>query len=119
YWRLEAAASTNEFPRPVAIAIAVCASVLLPTEILREACRHLGLAEAHFNWPPRAVAHLRRTVNWIKTIGLPLAFLGTLAHEHLPLTGGTAPERLLFVAGMLVAAVTLHRLLTASGELAK
>ncbi|MGC1272351.1 MAG: mechanosensitive ion channel domain-containing protein [Planctomycetaceae bacterium] len=118
-WRLAEADDPTGFVRAVAAAIESCAAILFPIEILREACRHQGLAESHFAWPPRAVGHLRRVLTWMKTAGLPVAFLAVLAHYYKPFSGGTPTERLLFIGAMALAAVTLHRLLSAQGELVK
>lgn len=118
-WRLAEGVDPTNFVRSAASALEACAAILFPVELLRESCRHLGLAESHFNWPSGAVSHLRRVLAWMKVAGLPVTFLAVLSHYHLPLSGGSAPERLLFIGGMLLAAVTLHRLLSPRGELVK
>lgn len=118
-WRLAEANDPTGFVRAVAAAVESCAAILFPIEILREACRHQGLAESHFAWPPRAVGHLRRVLTWMKTAGLPVTFLAVLAHHYQPLSGGTPIERLLFIGAMALASVTLHRLLAEQGELVK
>jgi len=118
-WRLAEGIDPTNFVRSVATAIQTCAVILFPVELLRESCRHMGLAEAHFAWPTRAVAHLRRVLTWTKSAGIPVAFFGVLSHDHQPLSGGTPTERVLFIGGMLLAAVTLHRLLSGSSEFMK
>jgi len=116
-WRLAEAVDPNGFSRSVAAALEICAAVLFPVELLREACRHMGLAEAHFMWPGRAVRHLRHSLTWMKTLGLPVTFLAVLSHYHSPLEGGVPTERVLFIAGMVLAALTVHRLLGRRSEL--
>lgn len=117
-WRLAEAVDPNGFSRAVAAALQTCAAVLFPVELLREACRHAGLAEAHFGWPGRAVQHLRRSLTWMKTLGLPVTFLAVLSHQRAPLDSLPA-ERVLFIAGMALAALTVHRLLSGRSELSK
>lgn len=116
-WRLAEAVDPNGFSKSVAAALEICAAVLFPVELLREACRHTGLAEAHFAWPPRAVRHLRHSLTWMKTLGLPVTFLAVLSHHHSPLDGDVPTERLLFIAGMVLATLTVHRLLGRRSEL--
>ncbi len=118
-WRLAEGVDPTNFTRSVATAVQTCAVVLFPVELLRESCRHMGLAEAHFAWPTRAVAHLRRVLTWTKSLGIPVVFFGVLSHDHQPLGFETATERVLFIGGMLLAAVTLHRLLAGSSEFMK
>ncbi len=118
-WRLAEGVDPTNFVQSVGSALAVCAAVLFPVELLRESCRHMGLAEAHFAWPARAVGHLRRVLTWMKTVGMPVTFLAVLAHDFLPLAGGTSTERVLFIGGMLLAATTLHRLLSGNSEFSK
>lgn len=118
-WRLAEGIDPTNFTRSVATAIESCAIILFPVELLREACRHMGLAEAHFAWPTRAVAHSRRVLTWTKSVGIPITFFAVLSHDQLPLSGGTTTGRILFIGGMLLAAVTMHRLLSGSSEFAK
>jgi potassium efflux system protein len=118
-WRLAEGIDPTHFVGSVATAVQTCAVILFPVELLRESCRHMGLAEAHFTWPTRAVAHLRRVLTWTKSVGIPVAFFGVVSHGHQPLSGGTPTERILFIGGMLLAAVTLHRLLSGSSEFMK
>ena len=118
-WRLMDHTGGDSFRLAVAGALAACAVVLFPLELLSESCRHSGLAEAHFNWPPRAVSHLRRGIWWLRTLGLPITFLTVMLHSHDPREGSTAPERLLFLAGMVLIAATLYWLLSGNGSLTK
>jgi potassium efflux system protein len=118
-WRLAEAADPKGFARAVAAALQACAAVVFPVELLREACRHMGLAEAHFGWPARAVQHLRRSLTWMKTLGLPVTFLAVLSHQQDPLGGGLPTERVLFIAGMALTGLTVHRLLSSRSELSK
>jgi potassium efflux system protein len=116
-WRLAEAADPERFVPSVAAALEVCAAVLFPVELLREACRHMGLAEAHFSWPAGGIQHLRRALTWMKTLGLPVTFLTVLAHYRSLLSGGLPIERVLFILGMALAALTGHRLLKRKSEL--
>lgn len=118
-WRLAEAEDAAGFARAVAASLEACAAVLFPIEQLREACRHMGLAEAHFGWPARAVQHLRRSLTWMKTLGLPVTFFAILSHEMEPLSGGLPTERVLFIAGMMLSALTVHKLLSGGSELSK
>lgn len=116
-WRLAEAVDPSNFVRSVASTLEACAAVLFPVELLRETCRHFGLAESHFNWPVGAVEHLRKMLSWMKAIGLPVTFFAVLSHYHDRLEGGGAAERVLFIGGMFVAGIPLHRMLHSDREI--
>ena len=118
-WRLAEGAEPTGFVRSVAVTLQWCAAFLFPVELFRESCRHLGLAEAHFAWPPRMIRELRRLMAWLKVAGMPLLFAAVLAHQHAPLAGGTPTERVLFAVGMMGAAALVHRALGRNSDLVR
>ncbi|MEM8757598.1 MAG: mechanosensitive ion channel domain-containing protein, partial [Planctomycetota bacterium] len=55
----------------VGTALQTLAVVLFPIMILRELLAPGGLADAHFRWPERAVARLRRNITLFAVVALP------------------------------------------------
>lgn len=118
-WQIRGHSDQGDFPFALADALTACALVLFPLELFRESGRHLGLAESHFYWPPGAISHFGRAIWWFRTLGLPLTFFAAMAHAHHPRGGGSVPERLLFLAGMLLISASAYGLLSGKGQLTK
>ena len=87
--RFEAVPDDAGFTQALGVGFASVAVAFLPLEFLRQSARPHGLMAAHFLWPARAVALLRRHLNWFAVAALPLVLLlsvtsdlGNQAWEH-------------------------------------
>lgn len=72
-WRLRHLAGHSEFQIAVARALEGAAFFLATVTLLRQLCRSLGLAEAHFGWPPAGLKLVTRSASLLIVAGLPLA----------------------------------------------
>ena len=113
-WRLSRAGEPSEFVKAVASGLSTTASVLLPAELLRKSCRHGGLADAHFHWPPAALRVVNARLRGGIWFGMPLVFVTSAAYELEQEPGPDALGRLCFAAGMVLIAVILRRIVRPS-----
>jgi potassium efflux system protein len=60
-WRLIVAGS-HSLAGALGWGLLITVVVYLPLELLRQVCRPLGLADAHFDWPRHSIALLRRSL---------------------------------------------------------
>ena len=73
--RFEGVADDSGFALALGAGFTSVAVTLPPLEFLRQSARPHGLMAAHFLWPARAVALLRRNLNWFTAVALPLVLL--------------------------------------------
>ena len=114
-WRLGGSLFASEFPRAVSIALAVTAAVYFLFELLRQVCRPLGLADVHFQWPQPALRIVRRHLRLLMLLGLPLLFVTVATEvETEDPAWSTSLGRIAFIGFLLLAAVSLQRILQPS-----
>lgn len=110
-WRLNISANGSQFARAVSQSLYAVSWVYFPLELLRRVCRKKGLADSHFDWPTSTIVVLRRNLRWATPLGLVFTFLSSLLYfcdqEH----GLDSVERIFFVAGMIVLAAFMRRVL--------
>lgn len=110
-YRLSLVANGSDITRAVALGLTTVAWCYLPLELLRKVCRIGGLADHHFDWPDSTIRLFRSTLRGLTVFGLPLVFLTTTLYAGDPEHGLDVPERVCFVAGTLVLAFFLRRVL--------
>ena len=104
------------------MALQTCAAVLLPLLLVRQICRHDGLAESHFGWPQPLLLELRQQLTWFALAGTPALLIITLLQAQSNDVWKDSLGRAAFIAGQLCVARflysalrppqgTLHRLL--------
>ena len=71
-WRLDHTVSAIPFVHAVAAGLLRAATFGFPLSVLRVICRHEGLAERHFAWPPQLVERWRVNLSWFLPIGAVL-----------------------------------------------
>lgn len=112
---------SGELGAPLSAALGTTGAALFLGEFLCQVCRPLGLAEAHFQWPARGVALVRRNLRVAMLVGLPLLMVTVMIHNSSQADDvwRHSVGRLLFMAGMLLTAFFTHRILQpATGALA-
>ncbi len=116
-WRLGRASSNPEFVKAVSQGL-ICVSVVwLAIELLRQVCRPLGLAAAHFRWSTAATEITRRELHILLLLALPIVFVtGTLSASDAA-HGRNAIERVAYAAGMCLLSFVAYRSLRPSGVL--
>lgn len=110
----------TDFTKAVSRGLTVSAIPLFAIEVLRQACRPNGLAEAHYGWPSRLVKMIRRNCLWLLAFGVPLVFI----YASIDWTSKDLWQRSLgraaFIVGEILLMVFLYRVLhTATGALAE
>lgn len=85
-WRLDHTSSAVAFVHSVAAGLQRAATFALPLELLRVICVRGGLAERHFDWPPRLVIGWRRNLSWFLPVGMAaitlIGIIENTADEH-------------------------------------
>lgn len=111
-WLLMAPVDSSPFPEGVGRGLAAAAGVVLALESFRQLCRRDGVAQRHFNWPPRSARLLRRNLTWLIGVSVPLAMVITLTEWQPDDLYRNSLGRLAFVLGSLAMALfawrTLH-----------
>ena len=114
--------NSSEFVRSLSTATRFTAVCLLLIELTRHLCRRGGLADAHFDWSEACLHHLRRRMQWLAVLGLPLVLwlVGLETQQQEPTTTSShwSPSlgRALFIVVMLLLAKFLHRILLAKNS---
>ncbi|TWU48726.1 Mechanosensitive channel MscK precursor [Rubripirellula tenax] len=115
-WRLRTAPETT-FANSIGYGLVCVGALWFAAEILRQACRPMGLGNAHFRWSSHATHTLRQTLQRFLVIALPLTFvIATLGTSGSP-NGRDSLERLMFLVGLVLVAVLVFRLLAGHGLL--
>ena len=109
--------SPAQVPVAAALAHAIIQNIPLIVILIfsRSAMRPRGLFAAHFRWPERVAAHVRRQIRWYLPIAIPLAIIASLFESHADEELITSMGRLAFIIHMLALAVFVQRLLRPKG----
>lgn len=116
-WRLRNCIAGSEFTFAIGNGALTVGMLWLAAEWVRQACRHKGLGESHFEWSNIATRMLHKEIKLATYVILPIGFVtATLAssdgvHERSDV------QRIVFIVGMAVAAFIAFRLLRPSGLL--
>ncbi len=94
------------------------AKALFGLMLVYHACRRLGLAEAHFDWPVSAIRSLRRYARWSMFFILPPAFVSAAAETGPGNSAADAVGRLSLTVAAFLAAAFLAGALRPGGPLA-
>ena len=108
--------SLSDFVRALGTALLWTAYVWLPLEFVRQVCRRNGLAESHFQWPSSLLRIIRKRVQSLLVVGLPLLLLSlTLEFQTTEPLWGSSLGRVAFIGFLFVSSFCLQRLLFAKG----
>ncbi|MFP6763312.1 MAG: mechanosensitive ion channel domain-containing protein, partial [Planctomycetaceae bacterium] len=110
-WRLSLSPVTGV--QSIGRALLSVSLLVFPLEFFRQACRGAGLAPVHLEWPALSCRLIRKNLQWLLTLGVPLFFVGLLIDDSDHQYG--VIERLLFVIGMLILAEFFRRTLKPLG----
>jgi len=96
----------------VAIGRSLVAAALfaLPFQVLRQICRPEGLGQRHFDWAPSTVSKFKKNVDWVVLPGAVFVFAANLLLSLDLSHRIDLLERVVFVAGMILATFFLHRI---------
>lgn len=110
-WRLNLAANGAPFAKASAHGLCCLCAMWFPLEWFRQICRVDGLAEAHFAWPTQATRLLRKNLQWLILLSLPLTFATTTFFAGDPTHGRDVVQRSCFILQGIALAIILHRVL--------
>jgi potassium efflux system protein len=112
-WRLSRAAALSQengmLVSALANALLVTSWFAIPMEILKRFCRNSGLGHKHFNWSDEGVATIRSNLNWASPLGSLIVFGVSFFYYLDTRHQNDLIERILFLVGMMVLAIVLHR----------
>jgi potassium-dependent mechanosensitive channel len=91
----------GEFAESLGTALQITAGLLLPVLLLRQTCRHNGLAESHFDWPSDALAALRHQLTLLIFAMLPVVLIVEMFEAQSNDAWKDALGRLAFIVGQL------------------
>ena len=119
-WRLYWAEAGDDFQRAFGSGILIVAAVWIPTAIVHSMLRKSGLAESHFGWQSSVVAPLRKSVQTLMLIGLPIATFATVLGNLDGVATTNALARVAFIILMLIIAFYGYRIFNSkSGALSE
>ncbi|QDU91342.1 Miniconductance mechanosensitive channel MscM precursor [Pirellulimonas nuda] len=116
-WWMESPTESSEFVRSLAVALRWTAVVFLGLEVLRHVCRVRGLAESHFEWPGAVIVQVRRQLQWLDVVLLPLVLWAIgLEVQGRETLWTSSLGRMLFILICVLVAFALGRVLLAPGS---
>jgi len=107
--------SLSEFVRALGTAVLWTACVWLPLEFGRQVFRANGLAESHLGWPSSMLRMVRKRVQSLLIVGLPLLLLSRMLDFQTMAQWGNSLGRVAFIGFLIVSSFCLQRLLFAKG----
>ncbi len=116
-WRLVARPQAGPFAYAVGSGLLLGAMAIAPVQILRQAVRRNGLAEAHFRWPEDVLRRTSTAMIKLTTFGLILVVLIGVMGSQPDDNYRTSLGRLLSIAALLLLTIFLARLLKPTGPL--
>ncbi|WP_182867914.1 mechanosensitive ion channel domain-containing protein [Rhodopirellula sp. JC639] len=116
-WRLSVSHADDLFLKGVSRGMTSVAVIWLALECLRQICRPQGLAENHFRWNRSVTTTVRRELRQLLAIALPIVFVTGMLSVTDASHGRNSVERVAYIAGMIVLAVSLYRVLSPAGML--
>ncbi|QEF96639.1 Miniconductance mechanosensitive channel MscM precursor [Stieleria maiorica] len=116
-WRLGVTHADDLFIKGVSRGMTSVAVIWLALECLRQICRPQGLAENHFRWNRSVTTTVRREMRQLFGIALPIVFITGMLSVTDSSHGRNSVERVAYIAGMIVLAVSLYRLFSPAGML--
>lgn len=109
-WRISGSYAATDFVRALGSALWAAAALVLGLQLVRQACRPMGLAAAHIGWSDARVRLLWRQLRWLLWAAVPLASICVLMEAQT--TGPLWSESLgrgAMIASLLLAAWFLFR----------
>lgn len=110
-WLLSAAPRAGEFTQAVGTALAITGLALYSLEAVRTACADDGLGAVHFRTRARALQALRKNLNWLLPVTIPVVFLVVVTDSQGAASHSESTGRLAFIAGQIALAVFVQRVL--------
>lgn len=110
-WRAGNAIEAGGFAQHVASGLLHAGAVLLLFGLVFQVIRQSGLARSHFRWREDTRTILRRHLLWVQPLLVPLTFVVAASDGLSVRTGESVLARGAFMAGMVVVAVFVARVL--------
>lgn len=107
-WLLLHGTASENFQIAAAEALVVSASFLYNLLLFRSICARDGVAEVHFDWREKNLGAIRRQLNRLIVIGVPILFVAALAYASPNPTHRDGLGRILFIALMILLAIVMY-----------
>jgi potassium efflux system protein len=117
-WFLIHSSASENFQTAVAQALISSAPFLYNLLLFRSVCARDGIAEVHFDWRKENLGALRRQLDRLIVIGVPLLFVAALAYASPNPAYRDGLGRILFIVLMLLLAFVMHRVFDPKRSLA-
>ncbi len=114
-WRLRVGVGESDFAVSIGNGFLLTGMLWMAVEWIRQASRHHGIGESHFQWSPVAMRILRREVRLASYIILPIGFVTATLASSDGIHERSDVQRIAFIAGMTVASLIMFRLLRPGG----
>lgn len=111
-----ASGMSGEFGLAVGESLKTTAIVFWSIEVFRQICRTDGIAAKHLKWPQRSVRSLHAKLLTLMIAGLPLVYGVCLTERWQDGIWADSLGRMLFIAGMLLLAVSIKQILRPEGR---
>lgn len=80
-WRLLRVSTPGSHTSALGVGLLMTLVVCHPLEFLRQVCRPGGLGDAHFDWPPKAISLLRRSIRRLTLLTVPLVLTSAMLYH--------------------------------------
>ena len=107
-WLLLQSTASENFQIAVAQALIATAPFLYNLLLFRSICAPDGVAEVHFDWREENLGAIRRQLNRLIVIGVPILFVAALAYASPNSMHRDGLGRILFIALMILLAIVMY-----------
>lgn len=110
-WCVLRSSNSSDLTQPIGVGLQWASIMWFALSLLQQVTRQGGLAECHFGWHQGNLAVVRQNLRLLTTFGLPAVFIVMVIETYEDGKWIPSLGRLSFIAGMLVMALFMHRLL--------
>ncbi|WP_338113751.1 mechanosensitive ion channel domain-containing protein [Thiococcus pfennigii] len=118
-WRLADSAQSTVFTSSLGVSAISLAAGVYYLRAFRALCIARGVADRHFRWSGEILLRLRRNLDWLTAVLIPLGLVVLLLYNQTNESYSASLGRLALIALMLAFAVFFARLLHPSGGVLK
>jgi potassium efflux system protein len=110
-WALALTPQHSEFSAAVAWALSVVGPFLYNTLLFRVLCARDGVLQLHFGWGPERLPAMRRQLDRLTVVGVPIVFVAVLAYNSPIPSHRESLGRLAFIAMLAIIGGVVRALL--------
>jgi potassium efflux system protein len=110
-WHLSASLEATSLTKAIGQAAIAVSLGLYYLRAFRVLCMSGGVADRHFHWTGEVLGNLRRNIDWLLAVLVPLGFVATAAYSHEDFAHSGSLGRLSLIALMIGLALFYGRVL--------